>query len=512
MKAVEIFAGAGGFSLGLKQAGVEVVASYDFEAAAIAVHEANLAPPLDRLTGRQRSKVANLGRADQARPDIGDLLAAAPRIAAFAPDLIVGGPPCQPWSSANKGKRSPKGEASPDAPLTEAFSIIVTHARPRFFVMENVLRIRRFDMYRRITSVLRRAGYGLTEAEVDASWYGVGQARKRLLLCGCLGEDDGWLLDHVAAAKQARQTTVADVLGPDFGKVFFRRGHNDGERRSIWLADEPAPTITSDFRHSSGGPEGYPLRQSDIRTYERMDDAGKAEFARLYWVTPGGKGSIGTRDADRPAPTILHGSLARPVPSYEPKGGDVLDPSALPIMSFDEVSRIGGFPPEWDWSAAGSETARMQMLANAVAPPVGRMIANCIQDYAAGTIPQKTVLLPKGYRKWLRKKNHLTVDGVNQIMTDTRAVFRLLGQRQLADHNHAVERLKKVPAFANCKDSRRSNLLKALRYWVLHEEYRLAVEREGRIRRYGADISQADFYGPRERKAKDKASSAAAAE
>ena len=242
MKAVEIFAGAGGFSLGLKQAGVEVLAAYDFEPRAIAVHEANLAHPLDKLTGRRRSKVANLGRADAAQPDLGDLLAAAPRIAAFAPDLIVGGPPCQPWSSANKNTSTPKGEKSPNAALTEAFSIIVTHARPRFFVMENVPRLRSFGMYRRIREVLRRAGYGLTEAVVDASWYGVGQARRRLLLCGCLGEDDGWLLDHIEAARQPRQTTVADVLGPDFGAIFFRRGHNDGERRSIWPTNAPSPT------------------------------------------------------------------------------------------------------------------------------------------------------------------------------------------------------------------------------------------------------------------------------
>ncbi|WP_062114867.1 DNA cytosine methyltransferase [Aureimonas sp. AU40] len=509
MKAVEIFAGAGGFSLGLKQAGVEVLAAYDFEPRAIAVHEANLARPLDKLTGRRRSKVANLGRGDAAQPDLGDLLAAAPRIAAFAPDLIVGGPPCQPWSSANKNTSTPKGEKSPNAALTEAFSIIVTHARPRFFVMENVPRLRSFDMYRRIREVFHRAGYGLTEAVVDASWYGVGQARRRLLLCGCLGEDDGWLLDHIEAAKQPRRTSVADVLGPDFGAVFFRRGHNDGERRSIWLSAEPSPTITSGFRRRAGQ-KGYKVRKADRETYERLNDAGKAELRRAYWQKPGGKSSRGTRDVDQPAPTFLGGALTPPVPSYELKEGDVLHPSSLPIMTIDQMSLIAGFPSDWNWSPAGSDSAKTQMIANAVAPPVGRMIATCIQDYAAGTIPQKEVRLRDGYKGWLEKKNHLTDDAVAQLLTDTRAVYRLLGQRELEDLDHALARLKKVPAFAACKAARRSNLVRSLRYWVLHEEYRLEVAREGRIRRYGADISRWDFYGPKEQKAKGKVGDVAA--
>ncbi|MEN3792727.1 DNA cytosine methyltransferase [Fulvimarina sp. MAC3] len=494
MKAVEIFSGAGGFSLGLRQAGIGLAAAYDFDPAAIAVHDANFAHRLDKLNGRQRSRVANLGTADNGRPDYGDLLRFAPQIAAFAPDLIVGGPPCQPWSPANKTKGVPKGEASPDAALTEAFSIIVTHARPRFFVMENVPRIRCFDIYRRITNVFRHNGYGLTEAVINASWYGVAQTRKRLFLIGCLDEEDGWLLDHIEAAKHSRQTTVADVLGPDFGKVFFRRGHDDGERRSIWLSEEPSPTLTSTSRRTAGA-KGYELRKADVETIERLPECDRAEVGRLFWLTPGGKSSVGTREVDRPAPTILHGSLSAPVPSYKPKKGDVVDPSVLPIPTFEQASLIGGFPPEWDWSAGGSNTARMQMLANAVAPPVGRMIATCIKSYAAGEIPPKKVRLEKAYRKWLLRKNHLTVDRVNQIMTDTRAVMRLLGRRTFEDLDHALVRLAKIPAFTLYGASRQSNLRKAIRYWVLHEEYRQEVAREGRIRKYGADINPRELRG-----------------
>ncbi|MEE0636636.1 DNA cytosine methyltransferase, partial [Adlercreutzia sp.] len=75
MKAIDLFAGCGGMSLGFEQAGVDVVAAFDKWQPAIEIYRANFDHPIfDK---------------DLSEDDSADL------IKSYAPDLIMGGPPCQ---------------------------------------------------------------------------------------------------------------------------------------------------------------------------------------------------------------------------------------------------------------------------------------------------------------------------------------------------------------------------------------------------------------------------------
>lgn len=331
MRVLDLFCGAGGMALGMAGAGLRIVASYDYDEKALAVHKANI------KHGTMLRPVGTRRHRRHVEADLRDLLTMAPDIAELAPDVIVGGPPCQPFSRAGKGL----GDVDPRAKLTEAFGVIVATARPRYVVMENVPDIRRSNVYRRTTLMLRRAGYGLTETTLDASFYGTGQRRRRWLCIGCLGEADDFLLDYLAEAKSKHPTTVADVLGSRVGKVFFRRGHDGGDRRSFWPADGPSPTITSTqnrLRAGSTDGNGYVLREADVRFLEEIG------VERLYWLTPGGSSSAGTRSVDEPAPTFTHTSVHKQYPSYKPRPGDVLDVHSLPVLPFEDLSLLGGFP------------------------------------------------------------------------------------------------------------------------------------------------------------------------
>ncbi|MEE1657893.1 DNA cytosine methyltransferase [Microvirga sp. CF3062] len=462
MKLVELFCGAGGMSLGFKRAGFTILRGYDYWQPALDIHEANLGSLLRKVNGYKKTRQANLGRFDGEAPELGDILTIIPEILELAPDIIVGGPPCQPWSSA--GQR--KGEEDERAKLTDAFAYIVALVKPKYFVMENVQGLQRYAIFKRITAILRNAGYGLTEQVLDASQYGVAQKRKRLILAGCLGEADGWLLDHLDAAKSPKQMTVADVLGPDFGRIYFRRGHNEGERRSLWSSAEPAPSITSTFRRSAGD-AGYALREADIRVLDTLNEAELQETCRLFWLMPGGMSSAGTRRTDQPAPTISHGVRERPGASYRPKESDVIELDKLPIPTFEQLALIGGFPASWDWSPVKSESARMQALANAVPPPLAASVGRCIMAHSKGERPAVIdMTVPKPFVTWLRRNKPMDQGRRKQILSEFKAVQQLVGQRKFADVDAALSFLETVPEFKALGTTRKSNLRSALRLYA----------------------------------------------
>jgi len=485
MRVVDLFCGAGGMALGLVQAGLRIDASYDFEEKALAVHQANIKQGgLLRPHGIRR-------RRRHVQGDLGDLLTMAPDIAELAPDIIVGGPPCQPFSRAGKGL----GDADPRAKLTEAFGVIVATARPKYFVMENVPDIQRFNVYRRTKKIVQRAGYGLTEIKLDASFYGTGQRRHRWLCIGCLGEADGFLLDYLEDARSDQPTTVADVLGPDIGMAFFRRGHDGGERRSFWPASEPSPTITSTqnrLRADSNDGDGYVLRESDIRALEEMG----LEFDRLFWLTPGGSSTAGTRSVYEPAATFTHTSRHKQYSSYKPRKGDVMDVHSLPVLTFEQLSLLGGFPASWNWSPplppgepkkpGGKPRARqitlgnkMQMLANSVPPPLARAIGECLLAHERGSVPTVKTELPPEYKLWLERSKGLTGANLSQALTDLRAAKSYVGSRVFRDGNHAVEILDQIKPFRALGSTRQSNLRRVLRTFY---EYEAELAEKRRLR------------------------------
>ncbi|WP_282096906.1 DNA cytosine methyltransferase [Brucella abortus] len=173
-----------------------------------------------------------------------DIFAVAPVIGGMAPDLITGGPPCQDYSVA--GKRV-EGE---NASLTGAFAMLVCLARPQWFAMENVPQAARSEAWTNGRKMLVRAGYGLSECKLDASWYGVPQLRKRLFVIGRIGERHGFLDSSLVKARSERQTVISDVLDILEGWVYARPFRAERGVRSI---HEPFPNRDA---HSPGTADG----------------------------------------------------------------------------------------------------------------------------------------------------------------------------------------------------------------------------------------------------------------
>lgn len=301
MRAVELFCGAGGMSLGLQRAGFDIVQAYDAWKPAVDVYRKNVGP---------HAWVT----------DLKDIFHVGPMIAQLAPDIICGGPPCQDYSLA--GKRV-EGE---NAGMTRAFAMLVCIARPRWFVMENVAQAAKSQAWNDARAMLVKAGYGLTESKLNASWYGVPQLRKRLFIVGRLGEVDDFLDSALMAARTERQTVIGDVFRVAQGYVYsrpFRAG------RGVRSLNEPFPTVT-----------------------------------RTAW--------------ERPRPRYLDNpNLHDPIPASEAH-----------VLTREQLGQIQGFPPSWEWNA-GTRQDVFQMIANAVPSPLAEAIGRVILAREAGeTIPE----------------------------------------------------------------------------------------------------------------------------
>lgn len=218
MNTIDLFAGCGGLSLGFQNAGFEIKAAFDFWQPAIDVYKANF-----------NHKIFNLNLAEDSATEI---------LNYFLPQMIIGGPPCQDFSSAGK-----RDETLGRADLTLSFAEIIKKLLPEWFVMENVPRIEKSRILLDAKKIFKSAGYGLTEKILDASLCGVPQNRKRFFLIGHLNSDDDFLDFYLEKNQSPRPMTVYEYLGDSLNTEFYYRHPRSYLRRGIFSIHEPSPTV-----------------------------------------------------------------------------------------------------------------------------------------------------------------------------------------------------------------------------------------------------------------------------
>lgn len=236
MRIVDLFCGCGGMSLGFQEAGYDIAAAFDNWDKAMAVYRLNFDHPAIKL-------------------DLSDAEPAAESIMPYEPDMIIGGPPCQDFSSAGK-----RDEDNGRGGLTVSYAKIISLVRPKWFVMENVTRIAGTNKLKESLEIFRQSGYGLSQFILDASLCGVPQSRKRFFLVGCIGERDNFLLPIIMKNLSTRHMTMADYFGDELDFEFYYRHPRSYVRRGIFSVHEPSPTIRGVNRPM---PQGYPLHPGD---------------------------------------------------------------------------------------------------------------------------------------------------------------------------------------------------------------------------------------------------------
>lgn len=252
-KAVDLFCGCGGLSRGLEQAGFEVVAGLDSWKPALNVYSAN-------------------NSHDAVLHDLSDEEATYEKVAAYAPSVIAGGPPCQDFSIAGAKKEGDRAD------LTVKFARLVARARPKAFIMENVERAQHSEAYKAATAVFKEASYGLSLRVLDASLVGVPQRRKRLFMIGMLGEADGFLDGRLDSCLKNQRKTVREALGEEIDFEHYYRHPRTYGRRAIYSVDEPSATIRGVNRPM---PPTYQVHPGDAAPKEGLRAMTFQERARV---------------------------------------------------------------------------------------------------------------------------------------------------------------------------------------------------------------------------------------
>ncbi len=256
LRLVDLFAGGGGLTQGFVNAGFNVVAAVENWEPALAVYRANF---------RDHPALAL---------DLNDVEGVTSAIQPFSPAIIVGGPPCQDFSSAGKRDES-QGRAS----LTIRFAEIVSACMPTYFVMENVARAARSDAFKAALDIFKAAGYGLSIRVLDAAYCGAPQLRKRLFVVGSLVDTDGFL-DKALDANQSKQPmTLRQFFGDQLHFEHYYRHPRSYARRGVFSVDEPSPTIRGVNRPV---PRGYPGHEGDsCRQLSQLRSLTTQERARI---------------------------------------------------------------------------------------------------------------------------------------------------------------------------------------------------------------------------------------
>jgi DNA (cytosine-5)-methyltransferase 1 len=220
LRAVDVFAGCGGFSLGMHQAGLDVIAAVEWAPWAVMTYLTNLgsvdgcaicyvddvdkqrfAKALEKQGESQHSKWIGSNNPDRdgsgcramvigdASKVTGSLIQEAlGAIKSSTPiDVVFGGPPCQGMSSS--GKQNP---ADPRNNLVLEFVRIADELGAELFVMENVPPLVTQAKFRPLFNALvdraHAAGFTVTANVLDAANYGVPQRRRRAFVVGARGE------------------------------------------------------------------------------------------------------------------------------------------------------------------------------------------------------------------------------------------------------------------------------------------------------------------------------------
>lgn len=220
LQVIDLFCGCGGFSLGLARAGFRILAAIDLNAEAVLTYQQNL-PQVSHVLQKDLTSF----QAHELNEMIGET-----RV-----DVIVGGPPCQGFSTVRQRDGANHGQKrlidDNRRYLYQEFLRYVEHFRPRVFVMENVLGIRSAaggKYFTKVQEEARQLGYRVHSQIEDAWELGVPQKRRRQLIIGVRTELPQYFLPKLFPSPRA---TPHILLGAAIGDLpRLRAGSGEDER------------------------------------------------------------------------------------------------------------------------------------------------------------------------------------------------------------------------------------------------------------------------------------------
>ncbi len=274
LTAIDLFAGGGGWTEGLKQAGFRVVFAVEKEEHAAATYRSN--HPEVCLLRRDAVKVSGA--------DLDGKI-----------DLLAGCPPCQGFTKLNRRL----GDDPRNELIFQMFRI-AKEARPKAIMMENVsgLATKGKDNYERLKRKLESLGYKLKEGLLDAADYGVPQRRLRLILLGGLGFEIQ-LPQATHGENGIPWRTVRHAIGSMESPLTFAEARKEGKI----LPSEWHLVRTLSEKTLSGGVTPRMPSERISRLFERIRAYGVGQafaddYRRMYYFQQGAVRASGGESND----------------------------------------------------------------------------------------------------------------------------------------------------------------------------------------------------------------------
>jgi DNA (cytosine-5)-methyltransferase 1 len=357
---VSLYTGAGGLDLGLEATGFETSVAVEFDA--------------DSVATLRHNRPWEVIHRDIHDVPSSEILAAAGLREGDA-DLLVGGPPCQPFSKSGYWA---KGDAArlddPRATTLEAYLRVLRDVKPKAFLLENVagLAYQRKDeglqlLLDTIESINRSSGteYRVSMALLKASAYGVPQERERVFL---IGQRDGIEFEfpdptHAPGTERISGTDAAMTAWDAIGDL------EDDDDPSLAMTGKWADLLPSI-------PEG----KNYLHHTDRGDGMPLFGWRRRYWSF------------------LL--KLAKDLPSWTitAQPGSAIGPFHWKNrrLSMRELCRLQTFPE--GYVVTGARNAYQRQIGNAVPSALAELLGRCIVKQLLGGRPRNrplTLLPPR---------------------------------------------------------------------------------------------------------------------
>lgn len=406
---MDLFAGCGGLSVGLKQVGLDVRWANEFWTPAAQTYSLN---HLETTVFRDDANhlLKRMLDGDSILPRQGEV------------DVVVGGPPCQGFCGINRFR----AVDDPRNSLVETFFRIVEVLQPRFVVMENVSGILSLEHGRAVNELLaslKDIGYYADLFVLQAGTYGVAQTRWRIFVLASrnaeprlnyptplhsfpknrpldVGNFKSKIIQVSSLEGDLFQTllpsiTVRDAIGdlPKIGNGGFFTGTYDMEPSCSWQT-----LIRSDSNQVSD----HDTIRLGTANQERLEHlpfkTGSCWVDLPTKLQPKNLARLGEkRYFSRFGRLDWEGYFTTIVNKPEPYWGRFFHPEQQRVVSVRECARAQGFPDTFHFH--GPLRARYAQVGNAVPPPLGRAIGWEIRRAAGDTTIDEEV---QAYRRQMQ--------------------------------------------------------------------------------------------------------------
>lgn len=347
---LDLFSGCGGLTEGLATAATTLsrlrpASAIELDRAAAATYAANFGP---------RVFVCDVAH--------------APTQALKPVDVVVGGPPCQGFSTL--GKKDPSDVRNK---LWRHYAAIVARVRPLYFVIENVPPFLKSDDFRYLQYLMGESrdlgDYTLAGSpmDVNSADFGSAQQRRRAVVVGRLRD-----LPPLALVPVSHRSTVADAIGSTPFDV-----------SQTWLPNREAAVRCADRELQAQGV----FVTSELHVTRRF---GEVSLQRFGSIPPGGNRHDIPAELQAPCWrsakegwSDVMGRLRWDRPSvvirtefWKPEKGRYLHPAADRTITHLEAALLQGFPLNYRW--CGSKAAIGRQIGNAVPIELGRAIGQAL--------------------------------------------------------------------------------------------------------------------------------------